>query len=282
MAKTATMKVWDVELGLAIHIKAPNGRYIVIDLGSKAGVSPISELQGKDVGYMVITHPHCDHFSDVQNIGDARPDVLWRCNSYTREELLGEAAANKLEIIRAYCDFVDSYNQDIDTSENPNSEIPFDGLTAEVFATDECDKSNKNNFSAIVVFKLGNAKIVVCGDNGEASFDILMQSASFRNAVKDACVLVAPHHGRETGYHPNFVSLVRPKVTIISDTSKGTTSVAKKYSDASKGYNVYNNSTRRKEIRKCLTTRKDGNIEIVFGETDDPRYRGTLSIRIHA
>ena len=34
MAKTAIMKVWNVELGLAVHIKAPNGKYVVIDLGS--------------------------------------------------------------------------------------------------------------------------------------------------------------------------------------------------------------------------------------------------------
>ena len=51
MAKTAVMKVWDVELGLAIHIAAPNGKYIVIDLGSKAGVSPLRSLLLKTVGF---------------------------------------------------------------------------------------------------------------------------------------------------------------------------------------------------------------------------------------
>lgn len=75
MAKTAIMKVWNVDLGLAVHIKAPNGKYIVIDLGSTKGLSPISYLHGKKVGYMVITHPHHDHFSDILNIGNARPTV---------------------------------------------------------------------------------------------------------------------------------------------------------------------------------------------------------------
>ena len=28
MAKTAIMKVWNVELGLAVHIKAPNGMWV--------------------------------------------------------------------------------------------------------------------------------------------------------------------------------------------------------------------------------------------------------------
>ena len=34
MARLATMTVWDVQLGLAIHVKAPNGKYIIIDLGT--------------------------------------------------------------------------------------------------------------------------------------------------------------------------------------------------------------------------------------------------------
>ena len=30
MARTALMKIWNVELGLAIHILAPNGKYILV------------------------------------------------------------------------------------------------------------------------------------------------------------------------------------------------------------------------------------------------------------
>jgi hypothetical protein len=50
MAKRATMKIWNVELGLAVHIKAPNGKYIVIDLGSTSSVSPLQSLRGNDIG----------------------------------------------------------------------------------------------------------------------------------------------------------------------------------------------------------------------------------------
>ena len=68
MARTASMKIWNVELGLAVHIKAPNGRYIVIDLGSTNSTSPLKSLSGKEVRYMIITHPHLDHFSDISQI----------------------------------------------------------------------------------------------------------------------------------------------------------------------------------------------------------------------
>lgn len=280
MAKTAIMKVWNVELGLAIHVKSPNGKYIVIDLGSTKDVSPISTLQNKEVGYMVITHPHLDHFSDVENLGNAKPKVLWRCQEYTSTELINEATLDKKHIVRTYCTFVSSYNEELTSSANPSNPNTFGGLTASLFNTNECDKSNKNNFSAIVVLKLGNAKIVVCGDNEKDSFNYLMQKENFKESVKNAWVMVAPHHGRESGYCDEFVSLVNPYITIISDTSKGSTSVSEKYSNKSKGFNIYNRNTGKHEERKCLTTRNDGNICIEFGETDDQNYSGTLDISI--
>jgi len=281
MAKTAVMKVWDVELGLAIHIAAPNGKYIVIDLGSKAGVSPLRSLLLKTVGYMVITHPHHDHFSDIQNINYGYPQVLWRVKDFSREELVASAREGEKDDFVKYCDFTESFTGVLTEDEKPSSGNPFDGLSARVFSTSLCDKSNKNNFSAIVVLQLGNAKIVVCGDNEKSSFEKLMARDSFKEAVKNAYVLVAAHHGRESGYYDDFVTLVNPYLTVISDTSEGETSVTDKYDKKTEGYPVYNNSNMKKETRKCLTTRKDGNIMIEFGETDDERYSGTLSASTH-
>lgn len=281
MAKTATMKVWDVELGLAVHVQAPNGKYIVIDLGSKDGVAPLQSLCYKNVGYMVVTHPHHDHFSDIQNIGYAKPDVLWRVKSYSRKELMEGVQEKDKKDFEKYCDFCETYSGTLTTEKDPSSGTPFNGLTAEVFQTTSCDKANKNNFSGIVVLKLGNAKVVVCGDNEKESLEILMKDDSFKEAIADAYVLVAPHHGRESGYYDEFVAKVRPYLTIISDTSKGTTSVTEKYDAYTKGYSVYNCSTRRNEDRKCVTTRKDGNIFVKFGEIDDPNYSGYLHVETH-
>lgn len=278
MGKIATMKIWDVELGLSIHIKAPNNRYIVIDLGRKENFSPLEELRGKDVGYMVITHPHKDHIEDIDNISYARPDVLWRVKDFTRSELVSKAQNYyDRQIINQYCDFVESYNRAITPDESPKSGTPFDGLTAEVFYTNECGKSNINNFSAIIVLNLSNVKIVICGDNESASFNKLMESTYFQDCVKDANVLVAAHHGRESGYHNDFVSLVNPSITIVSDTINPDTTASSRYSAKSKGWKVFDIQGNG-ENRKCLTTRSDGNIEIEFGESSDPQYSGVLHV----
>ena len=281
MARTASMKIWNVELGLAVHIKAPNGRYIVIDLGSTNNTSPLQSLYRKDVGYMIITHPHLDHFSDIQNIDYARPQILSRCKDYSRSELLEGVRDCDKDKITQYCNFAESYNGPVPPYMDPTTEAPFDGLTIEVFRTSACDKSNKNNFSSIVVLKLGNAKVVVCGDNEKESFEILMKRTDFKEAVKDAWVLVVPHHGRESGYYEEFVDLVKPDITIISDKSGTDTSASQKYTNKSKGYKVNNKLTGEKEDRYCLTTRKDGNIEVIFAETDSLGYIGTLQINTH-
>ena len=275
------MKIWNVELGLAVHIKAPNGKYIVIDLGSTNSTSPLKSLSGKEVGYMIITHPHLDHFSDIENINYAKPQILSRCKDYTRSELLeGIRDCDRDKIIQ-YCNFSESYSSPVPPYMDPRTEAPFDGLTTEVFSTSACDKSNKNNFSSIIVLKLGNAKVVVCGDNEKESFENLMKQTDFKEAVKNAWVLVAPHHGRESGYYEEFVDLVKPDITIISDKSGTDTSASQKYTNKSKGYTVNNKLTGEKEDRYCLTTRKDGNIEVIFGETDSFGYIGTLQINTH-
>lgn len=281
MARIATMKVWAVDLGLAVHVEAPNGRYIVIDLGSKDGVSPLQALSGKDVGYMVITHPHHDHFSDIKNIDCAKPVVLWRVKTYTKDELLDGVRDSEIDDFMRYCDFEKTFNSKVSDDNKPSTGIPFGGLSARVLSTKQCDKRNKNNFSAIVVLQLGNAKVVVCGDNEKDSFDELMSNEDFKEAVAGAFVLVAPHHGRDSGFHEKFVELVKPYITIISDTKRGTTSVTEKYEAYTKGYNVHNMSSGYLEKRLCLTTRKDGNIKVVFGESENPQYLGRLNVYSH-
>lgn len=275
------MRVWNVELGLAVHVEAPNGRYIVIDLGSSQSVSPLRHLSGEDVGYLVITHPHLDHFSDILNFEIAKPNVLWRVHAYTDAEIMeGAQERDKLKF-KKYCDVCTRYNGTLSPSESPATGEPFEGLTATVYSSSSCDKNNKNNFSGIVVLKLGNAKIVVCGDNEKESFQHLMLDMDFKEAVSGSYVLVAPHHGRESGYYKDFVSCVKPLITIISDTSKGTTSVTEKYGDDTIGFKVHNCVTSKDESRYCLTTRNDGNIDVTFGETDIPGYLGTLYIETH-
>lgn len=118
----------------------------------------------------------------------------------------------------------------------------------------------------------------MCGDNETESLGLLMQQDDFKSAVSNADILVAPHHGRESAYLYDFVSLVNPRLTIISDTRKTEASAVDKYTQMSRGWELTNSNGERVE-RKCLTTRKDGNIKVDFGESDDAKYSGVLYVR---
>lgn len=283
MAKTATMTVWNVQLGLAVHIKAPNGKYIVVDLGTgdynSGNTSPLSKLRWNNIAYMIITHPHLDHIDDILWFDNNPSKILHRAKALTNDEVMkGVRECDRVKFEK-YCEINNRYNSPVgpNDSDNPDNSNNYGGLEIQIFSTSACDHSNFNNFSAIAVFTLSGVKVVVCGDNETASFDNLMQDYSFKEAIKNADVLVAPHHGRESGYHTDFVSLVNPRLTIISDTKKSDASASQKYYNVSRGWEVEDANGKR-EKRYCLTTRKDGNIRVEFGESDDAKYYGALSI----
>lgn len=104
--------------------------------------------------------------------------------------------------------------------------------------------------------------MVICGDNEKSSLRELMESRRFQQAVANADILVAPHHGRESGFHAPFLNTVCPSLTIISDTSKVATSASGLYSAYSSGLNVNYISSGENGLRRCLSTRKDGPIEV--------------------
>lgn len=278
MARQATMTVWDVQLGLAVHVKSPNGKYIVIDLGTGTfesdNTSPLLERKNDYIAFMILTHPHLDHISDILNFDINPPKILQRPKALSNEEVMVGVRQCDRAKFEKYCEINNRYNAPVECGNDNYTGNPdnYGGLTIQTFSALFCDHSNFNNFSILTVFTLSGIKIVVCGDNETKSFDELMARSDFKEAIKNADVLVAPHHGRESAYHTDFVSLVNPRITIISDTTKCETSASSKYTNMSRGWKVNGKE------RKCLTTRNDGNITVVFGESDNPNYSGVLGI----
>lgn len=266
MAQVANMRVWNVEKGLAVHVQAPNGKFLIVDLGSSSTVSPLKTRIIRKVPFMVITHPHHDHISDIGNINFSDPKVLWYAKSIPEDELLSDLGKEEKVNMESYLQFCHNHDGNLSPENNPESGIPYRGMVVNVFSSEGCKEHKINNSSAIVVVKLGKVKIVICGDNEEESLKQLMNDDNFRNVVKDAAILVAPHHGRESGYVEEFAKWVNPVITIISDTAKSETSAIDKYDEISQGMNCYVANTQQPIFRKCLTTRKDGDIDITFSE----------------
>lgn len=276
MGQECTVVFWDVQHGHATYIKTPNNRHIIVDLGTgdysgkNPEFSPIRQLRYKynvtQVDYVVITHPHLDHIDDILNFDIVSPKVLNRPRQLTNEEVMEGVQEKDRKKFEKYCEINNRYNGDIpdDSLNNTSKPENWGGLKIQTFTPTGCNHNNFNNHSIVVVIEFAYTKIVIPGDNEKCSFDELMARPSFMTAIKDADILLAPHHGRESGYNVDFVNQVNPKLTVVSDGRFCETSANGRYSAKSSGWTVHKKSG-NSETRKCLTTNSDGEVVAKFG-----------------
>ena len=287
--RECTVLFWDVQHGHATYIKTPNNRHIVVDLGTgdysgnNLEFSPLLHLKNnygiKQLDYVIITHPHLDHIDDILNFDLLSPKILNRPKQLNNEEVMEGVQEKDREKFEKYCEINNRYNTSISEDSYDNTRNPdnWGGLKIITFTPTSCNHSNFNNHSIITVIEYAYIKIVIPGDNEKCSFEELMSLPSFMSAVKNADILLAPHHGRESGFYVDFVNLVNPRLTVVSDGKYSDTSANGRYSAKSRGWKVHKRSGGSVE-RKCLTTNSDGEVLVKFGyDNNDSRF---LSVTI--
>lgn len=268
---------WDVQHGHAAFVRTPNGRTMVFDLGigdyslHDERFSPLLHIRNnlgvERLDYVCVSHPHLDHIDDILNFELLNPRAFRRPSHLTRAEIMADVRQVDRPKFDKYCDLNERYShplgQDSDLSlANPNN---WGGLGVKLFTPTTCPRNNFNNHSIVAVLEYLGLKIVIPGDNEVLSFNELMLKDEFKLAVANADVLLAPHHGRESGYDSDFVSLVKPRITVVSDGRFCDTSANARYSRMSRGWLVHSRSGAESTERRCLTTNTDGHIEVRIG-----------------
>lgn len=281
------MVFWDVQHGSATYIKSPNNRHIVIDLGtgSYSGskeFSPLHHLKNKygvqKLDYVAVTHPHKDHIDDILNFHLLDANVFGRPRNISESELLEGVNQTDLPKFKKYIELDKRFTGSLENSANdPYTPENYGGLEIIGFSATSCPTTNFNNQSLIRIFNYAQTKVVITGDNEKCSFDELMKIQNFCNAIQNADILLAPHHGRDSGFHSDFVSKVNPSIVIISDGRFCDTSATSRYSEKCNGWKVHRRNGEDVD-RKCLTTRSDGVIVVDFGF--DANKKPYLSITI--
>ncbi|MET0572148.1 MAG: hypothetical protein ABWZ79_12035 [Pedobacter agri] len=274
---TVKMRVWDVKHGSAIFIQTPNNRVHVIDLGrgdyseNSDDRSPLETIKNhyrlSTINHLTITHPHKDHIDDILSLDrlGIEVEVLLRPKWLSRGDVSGTIRSADQAKFDKYFSLNDGYNVDVTgTSSDVHISSNTGGVKFEHFSTATLPKNNFNNHSIVTVMKYEGVTIVIPGDNEYDSLEELMQDTSFKTAISNCDILIAPHHGRESAYHSGFVSTANPRLTIISDGSICDTSANSKYSQASRGWDIWKGQNQQK--RYLLTTNTDGEIYIDFGK----------------
>lgn len=272
--------IWDVQHGSSAYVKTPNGKNIVIDLGTgkysnNEEFSPLMHLKEnydvEQLDEVIITHPHTDHIDDIMNFDELSPKVLARPHELTEEDIRNANKDSDSDKIDKYIEICNKYTGTISQDENPNLSDNNGGVSIQKFKSVSCGHSNINNFSIVTVINYLGVKVIIPGDNQSASWKELLDNSSFTDAIKDADIFVASHHGRDSGYYSDLFTYFTPRLVIISDGPEGDTSVTEKYDNITKGWTVYKRSDNSSEERKCLTTRNDGVIVIKIGPNDNNR-----------
>ena len=276
-----TVVIWDVQHGSATYIETPNQKRMVIDLGTgsnnDATFSPLLHLKNryqiKQLDQVTITHPHIDHIDDIHNFFDVFPVCLVRPAHLTKEIVV---AANSRQDgngkIDHYFEINNMYGAPVSPEIDPNLPGNNGGVTIKHFIPTTCDTNNINNHSVVTIVEYLGVKIIIPGDNEPVSWRELLGQKDFVESISNANILIAPHHGRESGYCMDLFDYFRPNLVIVSDGSETETSATSKYSNMATRWRVNKRSTGTQEERSCLTTRKDGVITIKIGHGDSRPY----------
>ncbi len=264
---------WDVQHGSACYVETPNKTRIAVDLGTgsykgtDATFSPLLHLKTKygvpQLDAVIITHPHTDHIDDIFNFEALSPRVFWRPRHLTEADIrAGNRPGDKPKIDK-YLDVNSRWIYPV--LSDPSVPANNGDVDVRIFGSTQAATSNLNNHSLVVVFSYAGSRILIPGDNEPPSWEELLQKEDFRQAIKDTDILVAPHHGRESGYSGDLFTFAgKPRLTIISDGRFLDTSCTPRYSAMTRGWTVHKRSGGDEE-RFCVTTRNDGVVVVELG-----------------
>lgn len=276
------LKIWDVKHGSAAYINTPGDKHFVIDLGTGSfgdfneEFSPLMHLKDnygvEFLDEVIITHPHTDHLDDIFNFDSLSPKVLNRPKHLTEEDIRKANPDSDNDIINKYLEINDRYSVPLNESNNPGLPENNGGVSFKHYTPKECGRSNINNHSVVTIIEYLGVKILIPGDNESPSWDELLNNDGFLSDINGTNIYVASHHGRESGYSSELFKHIEPCLVIVSDDKETDTSITRKYSEKASGWTVNSRKDDSSEMRYCLTTRKDGMIEITVYKDDENKY----------
>ena len=285
MSGSMLLTIFDVEHGACAMLEhTESTKLTMIDSGHNSNkpwhpsTYIKNVLQKNEVDYLIVTNADHDHMSDLNGLWEAKISVksLTRNRKVTPAELralkLKDAQNGKLS------DDIERFLKINEEYTHPMTE-PFNdhmgGVQLKTFSNRYSDllKPNTNDLSLVCILSFAGFKIMFPGDLERAGWLKLLELQDFRDELSEVSVLVASHHGRESGYCEEVFDHCSPQCVVFSDkpieheTQKGMTDV---YAATLIGDGI---NTANGTKRKVLTTRSDGWIQFIV---EDQNWSVTL------
>jgi len=266
----AVIHIFDVEHGACNVIKTPNAKIIMIDCGhnSTTGWRPATWIvQNKlSITNLSVSNIDEDHLSDLVNIDKKCQPETFKINPYMSPDWIerkkregggiGPGVQKLLELER-----------EVFTG---GSVIIDFGLERGLFNHSTAQFEDFNNLSIVTFIEYAGVGIVFPGDIEKKGWEEFLKDRNFREWLGKTKVFLASHHGRISGYCEDVFKYCSPTIIIISDKAiEHETQLHDEYAKHASGLWFGEN------LRKVLTTRKDGKITIEIGS--DGRYTVHIS-----
>ena len=270
--------VWDVQHGNAIYMKTPNGKHVMFDIGTGsyangAEFSPLHHLKHNwkvnCLHYLVISHPHADHISDIRNMFhlNLKPLLLYRPRNIDPDLISTSNQATYSDLVELYLELDRGYVQSVSADLDPSNPANYGEVRMRWFYQCEHGTRNLNNYSIIAVLEYGGEKIIIPGDIETVGWKVLLEQRDFQDAIKGTTVFVASHHGREVGFHSDVFKYFKPDIVIVSDGKYSDNSVTNGYGNHAQGFMVKSRNTGALNWRYVLTTRNDAAICVTVSDS---------------
>lgn len=263
--------IFNVERGFCAFVRSPNNYGLLIDCGRSSEFSPIdyivgNELQslkkfgGRDIAYFIVSHPHEDHISDIERIIKLSPKIIYGRN-FNWDEIKDPEHKFEYKNLDIYSEWKQGLSRYDGQYPEWGMEIWENGLS--VFEAKQINSDRQafvNNSSIIVALNYNGYKFFFAGDLMTDGWETLLKRDSFRRALEGTRFFIASHHGHSSGYTSEIFKICKPWVNIVSEKSGEEVESAYSSEENAQGVKI------RNEVRRMLTTRKDGSIVIEVDE----------------
>ena len=191
------------------------------------------------IDHVTITHPHMDHIDDILNFDAIAPTTLWTPRHLTENDIRSgnpKPSQGAEAKIRKYLEITGRYNGSVAPQNDVTKPENNGNVSVQTFIPSQASTGNLNNHSVVTVLEYSGVKILIPGDNEPPSWEELLNRRDFATAISGTHVLVAPHRGRESGFHSPLFDHFRPSITLISDGRTVDTSATARYTNVTKGW----------------------------------------------